>query len=121
MSTTVVSKVRFESAHFLPHVPPEHKCRRMHGHSYRCEIHVTGPVDPHFAWVLDYAEIRDAFEPLRKRLDHHVLNEIEGLGNPTSEAIAAWIWRELQPTLPGLSKLVLHETETSFVVYTGPD
>ena len=63
MSTTVVSTVRFESAHFLPHVPPDHKCRRMHGHSYRCEIHVTGPVDEHLGWVADFAEIRRAFEP----------------------------------------------------------
>ncbi len=92
----------------------------MHGHSYRCEVHVTGPVDEHMGWVADYAEIRSAFEPIRKRLDHYLLNEIEGLENPTSERIAAWIWRELAPGLPALSKLVLHETEASFVVYTGP-
>lgn len=120
MSTTVVTTVRFESAHFLPHVPPDHKCRRMHGHSYRCEVHVTGPVHEHMGWVADYADIRRAFEPIRKRIDHYLLNEIEGLDNPTSERIAAWIWRELAPGLPGLSKLVLHETEASFVVYTGP-
>lgn len=120
MSTTVVSTVRFESAHFLPHVPPDHKCRRMHGHSYRCEIHVTGPVDEHLGWVADFAEIRRAFEPLRKRLDHNLLNEIEGLENPTGERIAAWIWRELAPSLPGLTKLVVYETESSFVIHTGP-
>ena len=121
MSTTVVSVVGFESAHFLPHVPEDHKCRRVHGHSYRCEIHVTGPVDEHLGWVIDYAEIRAAFEPLRRRLDHHLLNELDGLENPTSERIAAWIWRELAPQLPGLSRLVLHETHSSYVIYTGPE
>jgi 6-pyruvoyltetrahydropterin/6-carboxytetrahydropterin synthase len=120
VSTTVVSLVRFESAHFLPHVPETHKCRRMHGHSYRCEVHVTGPVDPRLGWVIDYADIRAAFEPLRARLDHHLLNEIPGLDNPTSETIVAWIWRELSASLPGLSRLVLYETESSFVIYTGP-
>jgi 6-pyruvoyltetrahydropterin/6-carboxytetrahydropterin synthase len=120
VSTTVVSTVRFESAHFLPHVPPDHKCRRMHGHSYRCEIHVTGPVDERLGWVADFAEIRRVFEPIRKRIDHHLLNEIEGLDNPTGEHIAAWIWRELAPSLPGLSRLVVYETESSFVIYTGP-
>lgn len=120
VSTTVVSTVRFESAHFLPHVPPDHKCRRVHGHSYRCEIHVTGPVDPQLGWVADFAEIRRAFEPIRKRIDHHLLNEIEGLENPTGERIAAWIWQELAPALPGLSRLVVYETESSFVIYTGP-
>lgn len=120
MSTTVVTNVRFEAAHFLPHVPPDHKCRRMHGHSYRCEIHVTKPLDPALGWVTDYAVIRDAFEPLRQQLDHHVLNEIEGLDNPTSELIAAWIWKHLAPSLPGLSTVVLHETAASYVIYTGP-
>jgi 6-pyruvoyltetrahydropterin/6-carboxytetrahydropterin synthase len=120
VSTTVVSTVRFESAHFLPHVPPDHKCRRMHGHSYRCEIHVTGPILEPQGWVVDFAEVRRAFEPLRKRLDHNLLNEIEGLDNPTGERIAAWIWAGLAPALPGLSRLVVYETESSFVVYTGP-
>jgi 6-pyruvoyltetrahydropterin/6-carboxytetrahydropterin synthase len=120
VSTTVVTHVRFEAAHFLPHVPPDHKCRRMHGHGYRCEIHVTRPVHASLGWVVDYAEIRAAFEPLRKQLDHHVINEIPGLENPTCELISAWIWRELQPALPGLSSIVLHETEASYVIYTGP-
>ena len=120
MSTTIVTQVRFEAAHFLPHVPEGHKCRRMHGHSYRCEIHVERPVDPHLGWVVDYAEVHAAFDPLLVQLDHHVLNEIQGLQNPTSELIAAWIWRTLEPSLPGLCRLVLHETDTASVIYTGP-
>jgi 6-pyruvoyltetrahydropterin/6-carboxytetrahydropterin synthase len=121
VSTTVVSTVRFESAHFLPHVPPDHKCRRVHGHSYRCEIHVTGPVDAQLGWVADFAEIRRAFEPIRKRIDHHLLNEIEGLENPTSEVLARWIWDRVAGDLPGLVAVEVRETCTSGCTYRGED
>ena len=108
-----------EAAHHLPNVPPEHKCRRVHGHSFRIEIHVSGPVDAHSGWVQDFAELTRAFKPLYDALDHHYLNEIPGLENPTSENLARWIWRELQPRLPGLCKIVVHETCTSGCVYVG--
>ncbi len=84
-----------ESAHRLPNVPPGHKCARVHGHSFRVEIHVRGPVGEHSGWVMDFAELKAAFEPLFARLDHHYLNDVPGLENPTSENLARWIWREL--------------------------
>jgi 6-pyruvoyltetrahydropterin/6-carboxytetrahydropterin synthase len=119
MSMTVVCDVRFESAHRLPHVPAEHKCHRLHGHSFRGELHVQGPVDPHAGWVMDYADVRAAFVPLHKVLDHHYLNEVPGLENPTSENVARWIWERLKPTLPGLVAVVIHESCTARCVYTG--
>ena len=102
-----------EAAHRLPHVPAGHKCARLHGHSFRVEIHVSGPVDPHSGWVMDCADIKAAFQPLYEQLDHHYLNEVEGLDNPTSERLAAWIWDRLKPALPLLSEVVVHETCTS--------
>ena len=108
-----------EAAHRLPHVPAGHKCARLHGHSFRIEVHVEGPVDPHTGWVMDFAEIKQAFAPLYARLDHHYLNEIEGLENPTSEVLARWIWQRLKPTLPLLSEIVVHETCTSGCRYRG--
>ncbi len=108
-----------ESAHRLPNVPPDHKCARVHGHSFRVELHVSGPVDARLGWVMDFAEVRDAFEPLFRRLDHHYLNEVPGLENPTSENLARWIWRELKPALPALSRVVVHETCTSGCSYAG--
>ena len=120
MATTIVKEIGFESAHQLPNTPPGHKCRRLHGHSFRCEIHVSGAVDPTRGWVQDYGELRDAFEPIRQELDHHFLNDIPGLENPTSENIAAWIWRRLAADLPGLSAIIIHETCTSRCIYTGP-
>jgi 6-pyruvoyltetrahydropterin/6-carboxytetrahydropterin synthase len=110
---------RFESAHRLPHLPPDHKCSRLHGHSYRVDVHVEGPLDPQLAWVLDFADIAAAFEPLLDALDHRYLNEVEGLGNPTCEQVAVWIWDRLKPRLPQLSQVVVHETCTSGCAYRG--
>lgn len=108
-----------EAAHRLPHVPPGHKCARLHGHSFRVEIHVSGDIDPQTGWVMDFAEIKAAFQPLYDRLDHHYLNDIEGLDNPTSERLATWIWDQLKPDLPLLSEIVVHETCTSGCRYRG--
>ena len=110
-----------EAAHRLPHVPAGHKCARLHGHSFRIEIHVEGEPGVQTGWVMDFADVKAAFAPLFERLDHHYLNDIPGLENPTSENLARWIWRELKPALPGLGKIVLHETCTSGCVYSGPD
>jgi len=109
----------FEAAHLLPNVPEGHKCRRLHGHSYHVEIHVSGEVDAHSGMVMDFSDIREAFEPLRSRLDHYYLNEVEGLDNPTSENLARWIWDGLSATV-SLSKIVVRETCTSGAVYRGP-
>lgn len=109
----------FEAAHRLPHVPEGHKCGRLHGHSFRIELHVRGPVDPHLGWVMDFAQLKDAFQPLYDQLDHHYLNEIQGLENPTSENLACWIWDRLKPELPELSKIVVRETCTSGCIYGG--
>jgi 6-pyruvoyltetrahydropterin/6-carboxytetrahydropterin synthase len=109
---------RFEAAHFLPKVPPGHKCARMHGHSYLIEISIEGEIDPESGWVMDFAEIDEHVSPLVKQIDHQVLNEIEGLGNPTSEHLAAWLWNKLA-ALPGLVEVVVSETPTSRCVYRG--
>lgn len=110
---------RIEAAHRLPNVPPGHKCARLHGHSFEVEIHVDGPVDPHTGWVIDFAEIKAAFKPYYDQLDHHYLNEIEGLENPTSENLARWIFDKLKPALPLLSEVVVYETCTSGCRYRG--
>jgi 6-pyruvoyltetrahydropterin/6-carboxytetrahydropterin synthase len=108
-----------ESAHRLPNVPAGHKCARVHGHSFRVEIHVQGPVDAHLGWVMDFADLKAAFQPLYQQLDHHYLNDVPGLENPTSENLARWIWQRLRPSLPQLSAVVVHETCTSGARYTG--
>jgi 6-pyruvoyltetrahydropterin/6-carboxytetrahydropterin synthase len=109
----------FEAAHRLPNVPPGHKCARLHGHSFRVEVHVSGEVDPVTGWVMDFADIKACFAPLHDQLDHRYLNEVPGLENPTSEILATWIWARLAPSLP-LSRVVVRETCMSGCVYQGP-
>jgi len=111
---------QIEAAHRLPNVPDGHKCARLHGHSFRVEIHVSGPVDARTGWVIDFADIKAAFAPIFEALDHRYLNEVPGLENPTSECLAEWIWQRLQPDLPLLSRIVIHETCTSGCAYIGP-
>lgn len=108
-----------EAAHHLPNVPPGHKCRRLHGHSFRVEIHISGEVDAQTGWVADFADIKAAFQPLYDQLDHHYLNDIEGLENPTTEVLARWIWQRLKPALPQLSQISIQETCTAGCVYRG--
>ena len=108
-----------EAAHRLPNVPAGHKCARLHGHSFRVELHVSGDVNAHTGWVMDFADLKTAFQPVFERLDHNYLNEIPGLENPTSENLAHWIWKEMKLRVPLLSKIVIHETCTSGCSYEG--
>ena len=111
----------FEAAHRLPNVAPTHKCARLHGHSFRVRITVRGAVGAESGWVMDFAELGDAFHPLHEALDHRYLNEIEGLANPTSEHLARWIWDRLRPVLPALAAVEVRETCTTGCVYRGED
>jgi 6-pyruvoyltetrahydropterin/6-carboxytetrahydropterin synthase len=117
----IFKEFTFEAAHHLPNVPEGHKCARLHGHSFRVKLYVRGRVDARAGWVMDFADLKRAFRPLYERLDHHYLNEVEGLENPTSENLARWIWERLRPALPGLSRVVVRETCTSGCVYRGED
>ncbi len=115
----IYKEFRFEAAHRLPNVPPGHKCHRLHGHSFRVAIHVEGPVGDDSGWVVDFAELTAAWQPLHRILDHNYLNEVPGLENPTSEVLARYIWRQLKSRLPGLSRVVVRETCTSGCIYRG--
>lgn len=108
-----------EAAHYLPHVAEEHKCKRLHGHSFRVQVTVSGPVDQRLGWVMDFAEISHAFDPIMQALDHRCLNDVKGLENPTSENLSKWIWDRLNPSLPGLKRVVVRETCSSGCSYEG--
>ncbi|HVV01752.1 MAG TPA: 6-carboxytetrahydropterin synthase QueD [Verrucomicrobiae bacterium] len=110
---------QFEAAHLLPHLPRSHKCRRLHGHSFKFEVVVAGECHPKLGWVMDYADISAAVKPVWKKLDHYYLNEVPGLENPTSENIAIWLWKKLKPRLPGLAEIVVAETCSAKCVYRG--
>lgn len=110
---------RFEAAHHLPHSAESHPCRRLHGHSYRVEVTVTGLADQQSGWVIDFADIDAVVKPVCAQLDHQLLNEVAGLENPTSEMLAAWMWERLAPDLPGLSAVRVAETPDSACTYRG--
>ena len=115
----IYREIIFEAAHRLPNVPDGHKCARLHGHSFKLIVSVAGPVGAEYGWVMDFADIKKAIEPIYKQLDHYYLNDIEGLENPTSENIAIWIWQRLKPRLPELIRLEIKETCTSGCIYIG--
>jgi 6-pyruvoyltetrahydropterin/6-carboxytetrahydropterin synthase len=108
-----------EAAHRLPNVPADHKCARLHGHSFQVKIYAAGEPGEKSGWIMDFSDLKAKFKPLFLELDHHYLNEIEGLENPTSENLARWIWQRLKPIMPELSGVEIQETCTSGCVYRG--
>lgn len=115
----IFKEFTFEAAHRLPNTPEGHKCRRLHGHSFRVELHIAGAPDPHTGWIRDFSELGELWKPLHATLDHQYLNEIEGLENPTSEVLARWIWRRARAAMPELARVVVRETCTSGCIYEG--
>ena len=119
MRARLTKDFRFEAAHTLPSLPDDHKCRRMHGHSFKVEISIEGEVDETIGWVYDHKRISEAMRPLLELMDHGYLNDIEGLESPTIERMAAWFWRKLAPQLPGLAEIVIYETPTARCSFKG--
>lgn len=115
----IFKKFTFDSAHFLPNVPDGHKCKEIHGHTYQLTVYMEGELDSHFGWVMDFAELKQAIEPVIKQVDHKFLNQMAGFENPTCENIAIWLWNQIKPNVPLLSRIELFETPTSGVVYKG--
>lgn len=117
----IFKEFQIEAAHRLPNVAEDHKCARLHGHSFIIRVYVDGPIGDHSGWVMDFAELKQAFQPLFLQLDHNYLNDIAGLDNPTSENLAKWIWQRLKPELPLLSRVIVQETCTAGCEYSGDD
>ena len=119
MKVRLVHEFRFEAAHLLPRVPPGHKCARLHGHSFKVELAVAGPVDEQTGWFIDFQHLYDAWKPLHDQLDHNYLNEIAGLENPTSEVLARWIWDRMKIRLEPLTRVTVFETCDARCEYEG--
>lgn len=119
MRADIYKEFTIEAAHSLPNVGADHKCKRLHGHSFKIELHVSGDIDSQLGWVVDFDYITEKFRPILQQLDHRYLNEIKGLENPTSENLACWIWRNLSPELPQLKQVTVKETCTAGCIYRG--
>jgi len=119
MNVRLVHEFRFEAAHRLPKVPAGHKCSRLHGHSFKVELAVEGPVNEETGWFLDFAHLYAAWEPIYTEIDHNFLNDVPGLENPTSEVLARWLWNRLRPALPALVRVTVFETCNARCEYEG--
>ena len=119
MKVRLTKDFMFEAAQTLPCAPEGHKCRQMHGHSFKVEITVEGEVDKATGWFYDHARISQSMKPLVDLLDHGYLNEVPGLENPTIENMAHWFWQKLSTDLPGLAEIVIHETPSARCSYRG--
>ena len=120
MNVELVKEYRFEAAHSLPRVPEGHKCRRVHGHSYKVELEVRGAVDAATGWLVDFGVLDDAWAALHERFDHRNLNDVPGLENSTCENIAGYVWRAVRPAVPQLAAVTIWETSDSRCTYRGP-
>lgn len=119
MTMKLTKTFEFAASHRLTRVPSTHPCSTMHGHTYEVQLELEGPVDPELGWVVDFAEIRAAFLPILEQFDHHCLNEIEGLENPTSENLAIWIWERVKPKVPLLTRVSVAESRRARCDYRG--
>jgi 6-pyruvoyltetrahydropterin/6-carboxytetrahydropterin synthase len=115
----IYKQFTFDSAHFLPNVPEGHKCREMHGHTYHLTIFAEGALLEPEGWVLDFTDLKLVVKPIIEQLDHKLLNNIQGLENPTSEVLVTWLWKQIKPSLQALKRIELKETPTSGVIYEG--
>lgn len=101
----------FEAAHRLPNVPEGHKCGRLHGHNWTVRLECEGEPDEHAGWIVDFYDIQEAWDRrVYRALDHRLLNEIDGLENPTTENIAQWIVSQLRREVPSLARVTVNET-----------
>jgi 6-pyruvoyltetrahydropterin/6-carboxytetrahydropterin synthase len=121
MSVEIVKEFTFDAAHFLPTAAEGHPYRRMHGHSFAAEVALAGTPDPESGWLVDFAAVEAALAALRERLDHRVLNDLASLGVPTLENLAAWIYRELTATLPGLTRVTVRRPSSGESCTYRPD
>ncbi len=119
MKVRLTKTFRFEAAHDLPTFPEGHKCRRLHGHSFRFDVVIAGEVDEQRGYLIDYGDIKRVVDPIVRQLDHYYLNDIAGLENSTSENLSRWLWKQIKPSLPLLAGIVVYETCTSSCEYLG--
>ncbi|MEM9398865.1 MAG: 6-carboxytetrahydropterin synthase QueD [Verrucomicrobiota bacterium] len=119
MQITLTREFIFDAAQALTVFPEGHKCRQLHGHTFRVQISVTGEIDQKTGMLYDHAIIAQKVRPIIELIDHRYLNEIEGLENPTLENLSFWFWERLKNELPDLSEIVVYETPTAWCRFTG--
>ncbi|HUV30590.1 MAG TPA: 6-carboxytetrahydropterin synthase QueD [Acidobacteriota bacterium] len=119
MRVKLSKQFHFEASHRLDHLPPEHPCHELHGHSYRVEVEVAGEVSETTGFLIDYHDLKRIVQPVIDRLDHKNLNDVDGLELTSTEYVSRWLWERIKPGLPILSRITVYETATSKCEYEG--
>ena len=108
-----------EAARSLPNLSDDHPCKKVHGHSFKITITISGEIEPQTGFVLDFNDITMAFKPIKEQIDHAYLNDINGLENPSSENLSIWIWDKLLKALPTIKQIEIKETDSTGCIYKG--
>jgi 6-pyruvoyltetrahydropterin/6-carboxytetrahydropterin synthase len=103
-------EMRFESALSLQRAHQGDRRRRLHGHSYLLRLHLTAPLDPVMGWTVDYGDVKEYFKPVYKRLDHHLLDELDGIEDSDVASLVHWIRKQVGDSLPQLDRIDLYQT-----------
>ncbi|MEM7542159.1 MAG: 6-carboxytetrahydropterin synthase QueD [Pseudomonadota bacterium] len=115
----VFCRFSFAAARRLPNLPQNHRCSRLHGHTFEVEVVVSGALEDGREWVVDFDDLDAACTELKDELDHRYLNDLTGLDNPTSERLAIWLWLKMIAAFPGLSAVRVNESPSRGCVYRG--
>ena len=113
---------RFEAAHTLQRAIGTEGSRRVHGHSYRAEVAVRGVPDEASGMIVDLGLFDLSLQKVQSQLDHHFLDDIQGLGPATLENLSVFIWQAL--TANGVTPsrvLVARDASGESCLYTGPE
>ena len=117
----IFKKYFFETAHYMPNFPDDHKFSKIHGHSYELIIYLEGKYETKNGWIMNYEDIDKYVNPLLKKIDHNLMNHIKGLENPTSENIAKWFWVNLKIDLVDLVRVEVNRPRIGGCIYEGKD
>jgi len=118
----IYKEFSFEAAHRLPTAVEGHPNARLHGHSFRVRVVVDGRPDPDSGVIFDFEDLEHALDKTRLKLDHHYLNEVEGLELPTLERISIWLWQEIAQVVPGLFEIrIARDSCHEGCRYRGPE
>ena len=117
----IYKEFTFEAAHHLPQAPQGHPNARVHGHSFRVRVTLSGRPAPQTGLIVHFGDLEEALGQIKARLDHRYLNDIKGLETPTLEHLALWIWEQLAPLYPGLDQVeISRDTCHEGCIYRGP-
>jgi 6-pyruvoyltetrahydropterin/6-carboxytetrahydropterin synthase len=117
----IYKEFTFEAAHFLPSAPPGHPNARVHGHSFRVRVTIDGEPDDKTGVIMHLDDVEAALADVHEALDHRMLNEVEGLSQPTLEQISTWLWDRLHNRLPGLAEIeIARDSCREGCIYRGP-